>query len=374
MYINSEVSKYILNNIIKQKKINFQKYDLDKYKKEIQKLKKDYKFISKKKNSFNSKYKYYFFWELMRDKYNIKELTLKKRNQKQKSDKVNIEFSIFGKILGYNPSLLSMLLFEKEFKLLIKTHKFFKEIQEVCELENIKTKIKLNVIQSLSKGKLEIITPLCPDYEHVSLGMGLYKYTFNKLNDGLGLIGKRLGKIIINFHNILSKHNIKFKHYLYYGDFESYSNAIQKRLNISEDEFIKRLEKSSIKMKKKINNIAKVDLLVTRLSKKNIWLNRCKDNKKKIEEKYNKDIRFKILINEITASRSELYSSWFPGKKEKDYLDLVMQQGAEYTSMGDIFKKKFKNPLVLGLDHPKMADFYSLNIDIPVIYGKPKYV
>ena len=50
----------------------------------------------------------------MRDKYNIKELTLKKRNQKQKSDKVNIEFSIFGKILGYNPSLLSMLLFEKE--------------------------------------------------------------------------------------------------------------------------------------------------------------------------------------------------------------------------------------------------------------------
>tara|TARA_B100001175_G_scaffold313925_1_gene322339 strand:+ start:125 stop:1246 length:1122 start_codon:yes stop_codon:yes gene_type:complete len=373
MNINSEVSKYILNNIIKQKKINFQKYDLDKYKKEIQKLKKDYKFISKK-NSFNTKYKYYFFWELMRDKYNIKELTLKKRNQKQKSDKVNIEFSIFGKILGYNPSLLSMLIFEKEFKLLIKTHNFFEEIQEVCELENIKTKIKLNVIQSLSKGELEIITPLCPDYEHVSLGMGLYKYTFNKLNDGLGLIGKRLGKIIINFHNILSKHNIKFKHYLYYGDFEAYSDAIQKRLNISEDEFIKKLKKSSNKMKKKINNTAKVDLLVTKLSKKNIWLNKCKDNKKKIEKKYNKDVRFKILINEITASRSELYSSWFPGKREKDYANLVMQQGAEYTSMGDIFKKKFKNPLVLGLDHPKMADFYSLNVDIPVIYGKPKYV
>jgi len=267
MYINSEASKYILNNIIKQNKINFQKHDLIKYKKEIQKLKKDYKFISKK-NYLSSKYKYYFFWELIRDKYDIKELTLKKRNQKQKSDKVNIEFSIFGKILGYNPSLLSMLIFEKEFKLLIKTHKFFEEIQEVCELENIKTKIKLSVIQSISKGELEIITPLCPDYEHVSLGMGLYKYTFNKLNDGLGLIGKRLSKIIVNFHNILSKHKIKFKHYLYYGDFESYSDAIKKRLNISEDEFIKKLKKSSVKMKKKINNIAKVDLLVEKLSKK----------------------------------------------------------------------------------------------------------
>ena len=94
---------------------------------------------------------------------------------------------------------------------------------------------------------------------------------------------------------------------------------------------------------------------------------------KKIEDKYNKDIKFKILLNEITASRTELYSFSFH-VIEMDYVDLVMQQGAEYTSMGDIFKKKFKNPLVLGLDHPKMADFYSLNIDIPVIYGKPKYV
>ena len=60
-------------------------------------------------------------------------------------------------------------------------------------------------------------------------------------------------------------------------------------------------------------------------------------------------------------------------EKEKDYINLVMQQGSEYTSMGDIFKN-FNNPIVLGLDHPKMADFYSLNVDIPVIYGKPKYV
>ena len=60
MYINSEASKYILNNIIKQNRINFQKYDLKKYKKEIQKLKKNYKSISEK-NSSGSKYKYFFF-------------------------------------------------------------------------------------------------------------------------------------------------------------------------------------------------------------------------------------------------------------------------------------------------------------------------
>ena len=249
MYIDSATSKYVLNNILNSNKIDFKKKEISKYKKEIHRLVKEYKAFKKKKTISN--YKYFLFWELIKKKYNIKNLQLKKRDQKKKLNKVNIEFSIFGKILGYNPSLLSMLIFEKQFKLLIKCHMFFKEIEEVCELENINPKTKLNIIEAMSKNELQIITPLCPDYEHVSLGMGLYKYTFNKLNDGLGLIGKRLSKILNDFHKILKKYDIRYKHYLYYGDFEAYSNEIKKRLKITEKEFIKKVEGSAIKMKKK---------------------------------------------------------------------------------------------------------------------------
>ncbi len=372
MYLSSEISKYVLNCIIDNKKINFKRNNISQFKKEIQRLKKDYNNFLKK--DFSSKYKYYVFWELIKNKYNVKQLKLAKRNQKKKSNKINIEFSIFGKILGYNPSLLSMLIFEKQFKLLIKCHSFFREIEEVCELETIKPKTKLSIIEAISKKELQIITPLCPDYEHVSLGMGLYKYTFNKLNDGLGLIGKRLAKILNNLHEILEKYNIKYKHILYYGDFEAYSKEIQKRLKISEKEFIKKLEISAKKMKIKISNKAEVKLLVKDLTKKSIWKKKCYENFFTINKKFNNDIKFKMLINEITLSRTELYSSWFPDLKEKEFLRLSMMQGSEYTTMGDIFKKNFKNPIVLGLDHPKMADFYSLNANIPVIYGRPKYV
>ena len=372
MYIDSTTSKYVLNNILNNNKIDFNKKEITKYKKEIRKLIKDYKTFSKKKTISN--YKYFFFWELIKKKYNIKNIQLKKRNQEKKSNKVNIDFSIFGKILGYNPSLVSMLIFEKQFKLLIKCHMFFNEIEEICELEKINPKTKLNIIEAMSKKELQIITPLCPDYEHVSLGMGLYKYTFNKLNDGLGLIGKRLSKILNDFHKILRKYDIKYKHFLYYGDFEAYSNEIKKRLKISEEEFIKKVEVSAIKMKKKINGRAEVKLLVKDLSKKNFWQKKCYENFFLINKKFNTDIKFKMLINEIASSRTELYSSWFPNMKEKEFIKLAMLQGSEYTSMGDIFKKKFKNPIVLGLDHPKMANFYSLNVDIPVIYGRPKYV
>lgn len=287
---------------------------------------------------------------------------------------MNIDFSIFSKILGYNPSLLSILLFENEFKLLIRYNNFFKEIQDTCEIENINPRTKLNIIKKISKKEIQIITPLCPDYEHVSLGLGLYKYTFNKLNDGLGLIGKRASKIIDNFQKILDKYDFKYKHYLYYGDFEAYSNEIKKRLKINEKQFIQKLEISAMKMRKKINENTEVKLLVKDLSKKSSWQKKCYENFFLIYKKFNNDVKFKSLINNIALSRKELYSSWFPNIFEKDFCKLVMSQGAEYATMGDIFEKKFTNPMVLGFDHPKMAIFYTLNTDIPVIYGKPKYV
>ena len=40
---------------------------------------------------------------------------------------------------------------------------------------------------------------------------------------------------------------------------------------------------------------------------------------------------------------------------EKDYEKLLIKQGAEYLTMGQIFNSKFKNFFILGLDHPKMG-------------------
>jgi len=226
----------------------------------------------------------------------------------------------------------------------------------------------------IKKKTINLITPLCPDYEHIKIAFGLYKYTFNKLNDGLGLIGKRLIKIIDKIHEVFKKYDIKFNHYLYYGDFEAYSKNILNRLKISEDEFIKKLKMSSSKMKKTINSSTKVDLLVDSFTSKKEWLELCKKNEKKIIKKYSAEISFKRLIQEISSSRTALYASWFPDLHERNYESIVMKQGAEYTSMADFFIKNFRNPIIMGLDHPKMGKFYNINHDLPVVYGRPKYV
>ena len=86
------------------------------------------------------------------------------------------------------------------------------------------------------------------------------------------------------------------------------------------------------------------------------------------------EVILKVLEDEIVNSRSMLYSSWFPNLSRDFYKKLVIKQGAEYVSMGDLFSKKFNNPIILGLDHPKMKVFYKLNSRIPVIYGRARYV
>ena len=55
-------------------------------------------------------------------------------------------------------------------------------------------------------------------------------------------------------------------------------------------------------------------------------------------------------------SRKMLYKSWFPNKLKK-LLEPVIDQGAEYATMGEIISEKYENPIIIGADHPRMKNF-----------------
>ena len=67
----------------------------------------------------------------------------------------------------------------------------------------------------------------------------------------MGLIGKRFISIMNKLHFTLEQNNIKFKHYLLYGYFESYSKNIFVRLKLNEKQFIQKLKKCEKNEKKK---------------------------------------------------------------------------------------------------------------------------
>jgi len=372
--INSSLSKIVLNSIMKNEKIDYKSLKISNLKGKIEQLRKEYLKTKKTVNNINNKYKYFVFWEIIKKKFKMKKIILKKRDQYKKEKKINILFTDFGKAMGFNPSLLFLLIHFKEMQQFIKGNEIYNKIKKVADIEELGNDEKIKFINSILKKEITLVTPLCPDYEHVKIAEGLYKYTFNKLGNGLGLIGKRLIVIINKLHEIFDSYHIKYKHQLLYGDFESYSKNICNRLKVDEKEFNLRLLSSVKKMKEASNKKCRVGLIVKNLSNKKEWKIKCELNEKKIHKKYKIDIKSRRLIEQISNSRAMLYLSWFPNVKRDEYNNLVIQQGAEYASMGDIFYKKFNNPIILGLDHPKMKPFYTLNVDITVLYGKPRYL
>ena len=369
--IESEISKVVLKSIIENKKIDYKKLGILDLKKFLE-LQNIYNYKNKSKIK-KLDYKYEIFWNIVEEKYN-KKINIVKRNQRKKNKNYNIIYSDFANLLGFLPSLLTLLIFDSEIKNLIKYENLFDDLQKSGDFDNINFEQKISFIKKIKDNKISIITPLCPDYEHVYIGLGLYKYTFNSLNEGLGLIGKRLVRIIKGIHKVLNDNKISFDHHAYYGDFEAYSEDICKRVKCSEKDFIRKLIRSKKKLKKTLNEVDKVDLLVKSLSTKKLWTISCDKNEKFIKNLINTDKYFKKTAYEILFSRMELYKSWYPDLDEKQYLNLLIKQGAEYTTMGEIFSKKINNPIVFGLDHPKMGIFYSLKSNITVLYGKPKYV
>jgi len=368
------ISKKVLSLIANKKEINFNKLKLKKFKKEILEIVHDYEVFKKKKNNQNQKYRNYIFWEIIKKRLKINEISYKSRKQKDKESKVDVIFSDIRQALGFNPSLLFLLIFSNRIKYFILINSLLKKLKKIGNLEEVSGEDRLAIINSLLEKKITIITPLCPDYEHVKIAGNFYKYTFNKLGESIGLIAKRLILIIDEIHKILFEHKIKFIHLLQYGDFESYSSHICQRLKVNEKTFVNRLNHSAKKLKSMTPKNCKVSLIVKELSNKKSWQKQCNNNKKKIKKKYSNSIEFKKKINEIVNSRLDLYSSWFPSFEEKDYLNLVFEQGAEYATMGDLYKKHYSNPFILGFDHPKMKIFYNLNKPfIPVLYNKPSY-
>ena len=74
------------------------------------------------------------------------------------------------------PSLLTILLNINSIKKFLKYKTYTFKNLKITEVKYMTQQSRILIM--LYRGRLNIITPLCPDYEHFYFGMGMYKYTF----------------------------------------------------------------------------------------------------------------------------------------------------------------------------------------------------
>ncbi len=274
------VSQSILNDIVRDNKIDYKKYKLDKFEKKINQIKICYK--EKKKDLNRSFPRYWLFWQIISQKYENFKVKKKIKNDSNISElsksKHNVLTTMYTKYLGFNPTILTLLVFNKEINEMLYSKKnlIMKNFLESNDFWPPNMVEKTMIQKCLMKENFQIISTLCPDYDYKKIGKNFFEYTFSKLNTGLGLGGIRINKSSKKIHDTLKFYNKDFTHDLYYGDFESFSKENLKRLKINKKEFLKCLNKSVEKFKKNNLSFNKIGLFVKALSSKNEWIDRKK--------------------------------------------------------------------------------------------------
>jgi hypothetical protein len=242
---------------------------------------------------------------------------------------------------------------------------------------------QMRLCEWLAKGRegkpLSIVSPVCPDYAAEENAQGRYRFTFESLNDGIGLAAQRLFESLPALRDLFAEiiGATAVTHHVYVGDFEGFNDENVSRVGLDRQGFAERLVRSCDVIAARAPRPVVTALFASALCGGEAgWLREYAQMHQRIETGEFAQLKNSAKVREIARARAPLYQRWFPGHEASDkfFEELVVKQGVEYAVMGKLIKENFENPLVLGADHHKMGYFfYPLDADIPVVYLSRNY-
>lgn len=223
-----------------------------------------------------------------------------------------------------------------------------------------------------------IVSPVCPDYAVEDGNAAKHRFTFRGVNSGLGVTASRLFEALPAVSALLRDHlGLDVTHYVCPGDFEAFSEETNRRLGIDEATFLEHLEGSRRAILEKAPTPVQSCFLTQLGGGKEHWLRLHADLVERMNAGAFGPIAGTPQVREVALGRRGLYDRWYnvTDRPVEFYESIVIRQGAEYAAMGVLVSGSARcpNPLILGADDHKMAPFYRLAADIPVLYLRRNY-
>jgi hypothetical protein len=229
------------------------------------------------------------------------------------------------------------------------------------------------LLRGLNGEKITLISPVCPDYSYETIN-GQSRYTFNGIGDGLGLVATRVVKTLPKVRDLLVKNGIDVEVVVAAGDFEALDSDSLIRLNETTESFSHKLKNSQQKIIKAIASGCSSIYFIDSKDEIESWNKSIKVVKNLLSNGcYGCMSELEIDFSKLLNKRLPLYRAWHPQKNNKEFMDMLFLQGAEYALMGKKFSESFTNPLVIGADHVGMMPFYWFFNKVPVFYLKRGY-
>jgi len=223
--------------------------------------------------------------------------------------------------------------------------------------------------------QLSIIAPVCPDYSYIRNQDNTYRYTFESVGNGIGLVAQKaianLG-MLENMSFDIIENGLTIRNHVLVGDFEAHELNLA-ALNESKINFMQKVSGSTEAIRK--STLYEAGLFTSICLGLEGWHYQTKylkliynlhnfDDLKAFAPHINHD---KNLI-----SRLPLYRKWFGD--HFDYKKIFFDQCIEYALMGILVRQHYGiNAILLASDHKAMRQYYTLIAEIPLLGSSSNY-
>lgn len=231
--------------------------------------------------------------------------------------------------------------------------------------------------------QITVVGAFCPDYAYEATGNPQipYRYTFDGLGEGVGLVAQQFARIVPGFSAFLSSLGIRHRIILAIGDFEADSEAVLKRVGVNRPEFVRRCQASLDAFQASVPPGLPLTLELfaaarggTRFREyANEATARMMQNDFGLMGAVYPDL--KETIDRIPRQYGTFYRRWY-GRDlgEEEVKAIVFGQGGEYSAMSRIYAEDYgENIIVLAGDRPEMHRFGALYRVLPVLCAKRAY-
>ena len=224
---------------------------------------------------------------------------------------------------------------------------------------------------------IDIVMPVCPDYSYEKLSANTYRYTFQGVGGGIGLVAskalenaKKLQRLFHDSPLILSR----LRFIVLVGDFEA-KPANLSALSISKSEFVSKVNQSADFISNESGFISlPFSSLINGLDNWHAAEEMVKSYYK-LSSYESLDVRLPSINHDRNLlSRIPLYTKWYGLEVSSNFKSVFFDQVIEYILMGDVISYYYgSNACVLASDHKAMRKYYNVRNMIPVIGTSNEY-
>ncbi len=234
-----------------------------------------------------------------------------------------------------------------------------------------------------SGNPVTIVGAFCPDYAYETTGDPHlpYRYTFEGLGDGVGLVAQQFVRIVPAISAFFTELGIEHRIVLGIGDFEADSEEVLRQVKLDRHEFLRCCQRSldQFTAAMPIDLPLKLEMFGEQRSQGRLRSYTELAVAEMVAGRFGRMAELhdglQDVLNRIPCQYRTFYERWYGrAMEDADVNDIVYRQGGEYAAVARIYEEDFgDNILMLAGDRPEMHRFNAFFSLFPTLCAKRAY-